>query len=213
MSKVFSKLLALAICLVLSFGTLPAFAGVVPPERQNENNVWIEPETISFSTADVDVGYKFNVTVWAFFKEGADYDYIGAWQAVVAYNKTLLKATKAGYTEGTISQWFKEVGMTTMPVTPAIDESLNATHNYVLYGESYLSGPKAPEGTGGSLFWIEFEVVSAPGKGESIASSIGFVTVGLSASYWMKLEQIEQTTSLGILQATASFGLFLQVPI
>ena len=37
MSKVFSKLLALAICLVLSFGTLPAFAGVVPPERQNEN--------------------------------------------------------------------------------------------------------------------------------------------------------------------------------
>ena len=200
-NKILSKLVAIAVCLTLLFGTVPVFAGL-PTEPHPGNAMWIEPSTLSFSTDTVSPGYRFNVTVCINFTSIDPGDYIGAWQFVIAYEKAYLNATGCWYTAGTMSQWFKDAGVTgTMPVTPSFG-SLNDTHNYVLHGETWLSGPMVPEGTPGTLSKVEFEIIAAPPKGGDILSYIGFVTTGTPRCKLLNEDNVDVTDQFNYYSAT-----------
>jgi len=144
----------------MSFSAIALTYAEEPSEPHPGNAMWIEPSSIDLTTASV--GDKFNVTIWINFTSIDPGNEIGAWQLVIVYEKMYLNATRAGYTGGTMSQWFKDAGVTaTMPVTPDLS-SYNETHNYILHGESWLMGPKPAEGSYGSLSWIEFELIKKP---------------------------------------------------
>ena len=161
----FMKRKIIASLLVILALIVSTLLGVVvrsaePSEPHPGNAMWIEPSSIDLTTAPI--GYKFNVTVWINFTSIDPGDYIGAWQFCITYEKTYLNATRAGYTAGTMSQWFKDAGVTaTMPVTPDL-AAYNETHNYILHGEVWLMGSRPAEGSYGSLAWIEFELINKP---------------------------------------------------
>jgi len=167
-------LMALAATIALLSVTLPA-RSMEPTQPHLGNAMWIEPSNVNVEGQPL--GYKFNLTLWINFTAIANGNEIGAWQFVIAYEKAYINATRVGYTNGTISQWFKDAGVgTTMPVTPDRG-SLNATHNYVLHGETWIAGDKAAEGTYGSLSWIEFNITAIPA--EISTSTFSFITTGV----------------------------------
>jgi len=173
MSRKYIILLATTIAMIILSITWPANADV-PSEPHSGNAMWIEPSSVDLRGKAV--GYKFNITTWINLTSIDPGNEIGAWQFVIVYEKAYLKAARARYTEDTISQWFKDAGVTqTFPITP-IFASFNTTHNYVQYGETWLSGPKAAEGTSGSLAWIELNVTAIPT--EEFSGKFSFITTG-----------------------------------
>jgi hypothetical protein len=106
------------------------------------NAMWIEPSTLNLSK--VNVGHKFNITAWVNMKDESV-----CWQINVQFNSTYLKATRAGYTGGTHSQFF--TGHNTIPVQPLI---LNGS---VMHGEALLGNDVRAPGNG-SLCWVELQV-------------------------------------------------------
>lgn len=106
------------------------------------------------------MGDKFNVTVWA-GTAGDAYVY----QAEVFFNVTQLQAVRAGYTGVSGSQWWK--GHVSVPVALGID-NIKGT---VVGGESLL-GLDAVHASSGSLFWIEFQITTAPTPGNTLTSLI-----------------------------------------
>lgn len=129
-----------------------------PSEPHPGNAMWLEPSIKDLNGKPV--GFKFNVTVWLNITDPSPGDYIGAWQFAVAYSKAYLNATRAGYTAGTKSDFFRDI--TTMPTTPSFG-SLNTTHNYILHAESWMMGDMRSPGYG-SLSWIEFKIISIPSE-------------------------------------------------
>ena len=136
-----------------------------PNMPHNADAMWLEDCPIQLTTENLDhtIGYKFNVTVWV------NLTFIcGAWQFKMIYNNAHLTATGAGYTAGSKSDFFNNISAV-IPVAPIFD-SYNATHDYVLHGESALFQPFRKPGYG-SLSWVEFEVVAEPPSGEILTSS------------------------------------------
>ena len=172
MGNSLSKFVSVVFITMLSLGILPVFAGV-PSEPHTAPAMWIEPSTISFSTADVSVGYKFNVTVWVNM-DVASY----TWQVKMLFDKTQLKADRIGYTHGSKSEFFDFSGSVTVPVTPVIDN----TAGYVLHGES-LMGAISREPGQGSLCWVEFEVIASPPPGGSLESDLDISTTYPTDTY------------------------------
>lgn len=147
----------------------------IPTEPHPGNSMWIEPSIICLS--GLREHHRFNVTIWINFTSIELGNEIGAWQFVIVYDKAYLNATKVGYTAGTMSQWFKEVGVAaTMPLSPDL-RSFNETHNRILHGEVWMDGPKAPEGSYGSLSWIEFELTNIPYA--PFTGYLQFITTGV----------------------------------
>ena len=158
------KILQLIIIALLSTSIVsPVFASE-PSEPHAADAMWIEPSTLNVPATE---GYKFNVTVWVNLTITC-----GAWEIKLIYNKNYLNATRIGLTAGTTSEFFQ--GKTIIPVPPGFG-SVNATHDYVLYGEAILSPPYREPGYG-SLCWIEFEVTNAPPEGEVVEVKLDIST-------------------------------------
>jgi hypothetical protein len=119
-------------------------------EPHNADAMWIEPSSIDLTTAPI--GYQFNITLA--LNISSTYS-VGVWQAKVLFNTTYLKATQAGYTNGTKSDWLKN--LVTVPGEPAIDNVIG----YVLVGES-LVGSAVPSPGAGTLSWIGFNLTGIP---------------------------------------------------
>ena len=153
----FKKLISLSLVALLLL--VPAMA-FMPVKSEPTNKMWIEPASLSFDTATVSVGYKFNVTVYIHL-DSSPTDNCGAWQFKLLYDPNYLLATRAGYTAGSKSEFFSNIS--TVPLTPSFGP------NYVLHGESWGGvGPLRSVPGEGSLSWVEFEVIATPGKGETI---------------------------------------------
>lgn len=133
---------------ILLLYTFPVHGEISEPH--NADAMWIEPSSIDLTTATA--GYTFNITLA--LNISSTYS-VGVWQAKVLFNTTYLKATRAGYTNGTKSDWLKGL----IPVTgePAID---NVTGS-VLVGESLLGLP-VPSPGAGTLSWMEFNLTDIP---------------------------------------------------
>jgi len=153
-----------------------AYAGV-PSEPHPANAMWIEPTSVDLARETHDIGYKFNVTVWVNITTvPSPTQVVKSWQFVMSYDKCLLNAIRCGYTEGAKSQFFSNI--TAVPVEPQFG-SLNATHNFVMHGETWITGPKRTVPGYGSLSWVEFEVTAKPPEGQTYTSLIGLVTTGV----------------------------------
>ena len=164
-----------------------------PTEPHDANAMWIEPSTIDISGASI--GYKFNVTVWANASVATE-----AWQIWLYYPSAYINATRAGYTNGTKSEFFKDI--VTMSVTPQF-KVVNATHNRVDYTETWQSGPFREPGYG-SLCWIEFEVVALPPEGTpiEIPLNIKYAYESISPPKTWIMDSNDQYISLNVFNAT-----------
>jgi len=115
--------------------------------------MWIEPSVLDFNAYEVNVGYRFNVTIWL----NVTSDNMFSWQFKLYYNTSQIQATNAGYSNGSYSEWaLHRTGGGTGAVTPVIAE------DYVLFTESCTGDNYVPAGTCARLAWVEFEIVAAP---------------------------------------------------
>jgi len=148
-----------------------------PSEPHPANAMWIEPSSVDLAKETHDVGYKFNVTVWVNITTvPSPIQVVKTWQFVMSFEKAKLNATRCGYTEGAKSQFFSNI--TAVPVESQFG-SLNATHNFVMHGETWITGPKRTVPGYGSLSWVEFEVIEKPLEGQTYTSLFGLVTTGI----------------------------------
>ena len=161
MNKMLNKLLATALFTAMIIGTMPI---IMPAKAVPTQGFYILPTTVGFNTATTSVGFKFNVTVWIVTTIDTF-----SYQAKVKYNTTQIMADRADFTGVGKSLWLTP--KSTTPVSAPIDNSTNP--GVVFMGEA-LSGSDNKSASSGSLFWIEFEIMSAPTPGNTLTSSIFF---------------------------------------
>jgi hypothetical protein len=114
------------------------------------NALWIKPSNITL----VNVGDKFNVTVWVSLTDNSF-----AWQVKLLFDSMYLNATRAGYTAGSVSDWATHrTDGATIPISPVIDNA----RGYVLHGESCLGTDYVPGPVVASLMWVEFQLKKIP---------------------------------------------------
>jgi hypothetical protein len=140
---------------------------------------------------------------------------VGAWQAALVFNSALFNFSRYDFTARTdigakISQWFKNAG--TWKTMPKFDRgSFNATHNYVLPGESWLppdygepENPKPGEGSYGSLVWIELELISLPEPGR--IEYIEYMATGVRRCKLLDENNIDIAGTFSFYPAQITFG-------
>jgi len=169
------KIIVSMAVLMLLLSVLPVLAYDVPSTTHPANALWIEPANISFDTSTTSIGYKFNVTV--FVNSNVS---VASWQFYMLYNKNHLQCNGAWYSgidEGTdASELFIKAGTTHIATSPSYG-SYDSTRDYVLFAESYFSGPyPGPSHCPSSVAYLEFEVVSVPTKGEEFNSLLDITT-------------------------------------
>jgi hypothetical protein len=165
MNPKLSKILTAALIMAM---TLPIAALAAPP--YDADAFWIEPDTLTFDTATTSIGDTFMVTVWANTSVSTF-----TWQVYLTFNTAHINVINVGYTGVGKSLFF--TGHTTSPVSPVIDNSAG----YVQHGESLLGADsKAPDCD--SLFWVEFNITSAPPKGGSLNS---LIDIDNANTYWL----------------------------
>ena len=116
------------------------------------------PSVLSFDTSTTSVGDTFNVTVWTNCSVSTF-----AWEVKIYFNQLQINVVQAGYSDLSTSQFFS--GHATSPVVPFIDN----TNGVFMFGESLLDGDSKTTG-GGTLFWVEFQIVASPPPGGTLSS-------------------------------------------
>ena len=138
------KIITMWLVVTVLASAVVSIYGGVPNEPHPGNAMWIEPSIIVLK--DKPVGYKFNITLWVNLTDVPHPvlpdPAVGAWQACVVYDKTLLNYIRHGWTARTppdhpvrpnkaISEWFKSAGMWKNSVL-FTRGSINATHDLSL---------------------------------------------------------------------------------
>jgi len=162
MNKRLSRLFAALLIAAIVIGAMPM---IMSAKALPTQGFYILPATVDFNTGTTGVGFKFNVTVWIVTILNTF-----SWQAMVTFNTSQIKADRTGYTGSGKSLWFTGHSSVTA-VGTGIDNSTNPGN--VQLGE-VLSGSDFQPPSSGSLFWIEFEIMSAPTPGNTLSSSIAF---------------------------------------
>jgi hypothetical protein len=146
-----------------------------PSEPHNANSMWIEPSSLSFSTASTNVGTRFNVTLYANITHTTGVDGIGGWQFKMSYDSSQLNATRALYKSGKTSgqsQFFENITVKTL--TPTLKPGS------VTFGESWAgdptTGPFAFPPIMGGLAIVEFNITAAPPPGGKLTSVLDIST-------------------------------------
>jgi len=175
-----SKLVSLMLLALLLLSSATVFRAVsLPPD-----SMWIEPTALDGAVLG-GVGEKFNVTIWLNVETPTN-----SWQYYLVYNKNHLDATGAWYSGDGKSEWSGTDAVDT--VEPSFGDH-DGTHGYVLHGEVLKQG-KTRTGQG-SLGIVEFEIINAPGKYETLESILSLAEVGIFYSYALDadLEEIPLT--------------------
>ncbi|MGB9778249.1 MAG: hypothetical protein ACPLW8_02490 [Candidatus Bathyarchaeales archaeon] len=153
------------LCIILVTATVAALlasnAGIAKAEVAD--SMWIEPSTLNFNAYEVNVGYKFNVTVWL----NVTSQDMFSWQFKLFYNTEHLQATRAGYTgpNGASSEWATHrTGGAVSTVSPDIEA------DYVMFTESCQGDNYVPKPVCASLAWVEFNITALPPSGGEFES-------------------------------------------
>lgn len=131
--------------------------------------VYLEPQKIVFDEADVNVGYRFNVTVWV-----SNVTEPFGYQVALYYNSTVLNMTNAWVPSWNSSFiFYTQDGMELGPSYGNAD----ASWEYGLIGFCGLKGAITPSADSGMLAIFEFEIIGSPPKYDSVTSDfiISFV--------------------------------------
>jgi len=156
---------------------------------------WIVPN-VSFNTGTTSVGDKFNVTLWAGTTSN-----VFTYQYDVIYNTTQIKCDAAWYTGGATSQWW--TGHTTVATGSVIDNMTNPGH--ITGGESLMGADVVPASSG-TVINMTFEIMLAPGVGETLSSLIDLDTAN---SYFL---DPDLNTIGGVSYGSASYSYAYQLP-
>ena len=187
MNRQIVKALVFILTVLMAISMVP----IVSIAQHPSVSMWLDPSSVELNTAEHSIGYKFWITVWL---NATGYE-VGSWQFYMIYNKNYLNITQYTLTGtgGTISQFFENSGSSTFYPGASLG-AYNDTHNYIMMGESWLSGPF---GTGcGTLATLEFEVIAVPPKGGKITSLID-ISTGFAAGDTL----VQDPTMANILQA------------
>ncbi|MEM2292369.1 MAG: cohesin domain-containing protein [Nitrososphaerota archaeon] len=182
---------ALVLTLLIGmFAMLPIASAGNPGAPADGASMWIEPDTLSWTTATAPA--KFKVYIWCEIKTDTY-----TWQMYLTYNKAQLNALSAGYWDGVTehapgagkSKWAGPYP--TSPVTFS-KGSHDATRDYILLGES-LSGAVRQETPGVyQLAWVEFEIVGRPAKYETLTSELRLDLVGVYKSFFLEADYLDE---------------------
>ena len=161
--------LASSLLMMLLILTAPAFAGINEPH--NADAMWIEPKNTVFDTNTTSVGFKFNVTVAMNFTEDTF-----AWQAVLYYNATQLNCTRVGGTGGSTSEFMTGHATTFSRALNPGSYPPKGDLKSVVVAETMMSPDSVPGPHSGTLFWAEFQILLAPGAGQTLNSTFNIST-------------------------------------
>jgi hypothetical protein len=125
-----------------------------------ENTLWASPDKLNFNQFNGSMGAEFNLTIWAHVQSGSY-----SWKVKLTFDPSFIAAVSTGFTGAKGSQFYS--GYKTKSPPPV----LNNTAGSVLAYESLTSGENSTE-RGGSLFWVEFKIVSTPTMNESLSGAI-----------------------------------------
>jgi hypothetical protein len=156
-----SKVIAMLVTTMLLASVAPAFAGN-PSVPHNANSFWLEPTSMSLTTANPihKIGFLFNVTLFMNTTWPT-----ASYQVKVYCNTAMLAFVAAGWTgPGGSKSQFYETHSTSSSIALA---SGSITVGETLFGEDYEPGPHH-----GSLVWITLNVTDEPGKNEVLSSDI-----------------------------------------
>jgi hypothetical protein len=163
-----NRVLALILIASMALAVLPVFAG--PTEPHAANAIWVEPSTLSFDTATTSVGANFTITIW----ENITTDDMFTWEVKIYYDKTQLSFIDGSNAYG---DWASKAN-------PGENKKIDGTSSvpfitgedtggpYLLWGLSLLGDDFIPAGTVASLMSVSFEIIAAPGKGQTLTSSL-----------------------------------------
>jgi hypothetical protein len=143
---------ASSLLVLLLVSMAPASASITQPH--NADSMWIEPSSVTFDNTNASVGQLFNVTVAMNFTQS-----VFNWQAVVFYNRTLLKCTRTQTSAGPTSEYMTGHSTT---VASGIDSSAfgNGT---VAVSETCAGTDFVPGPHNGTLLWAEFQILKTTG--------------------------------------------------
>ena len=149
--------LAMLLVAAVVLGVMPAIKAQPPLPA-----MWMTPATVNFSTDTTSVGALFNVTLYA----GTASD-VYAYNWGILYDTSQLAVVAGGYTgtSGAKSQWFGSHSTSTNG-PDWIDFP-----GEILGGESLL-GTDIIHASSGSVAWLEFQIIAAPGPGDTLSSTI-----------------------------------------
>ena len=159
-------------------------------------SMWIDPPTVNFTTGDIHVNDKFNVTVWLNTANGTVSQPVFTWQLMLTFDPTLLTYTRADYTGTGKSQFFGTLN--TVPVSPIISAGS------VTFGETLISGNKSGNG---SLCWIEFEIMTAPNEATGTLNSVLSLSGAPISDTFLLDPDLNTLSSLSVYNATYSYSL------
>ena len=175
----------LVICAIatLLLSIIPALAWPPPTQKHNADAMWIEPSSVSLTTANPahKIGYKFNVT--AYLNVTTDNTFM--YQIALIYNRTQLRAVRAGFTgiippppflPEPLSSEFMSGFITTKDIK--IDTSFLGNGTVLVY-ESLTGTEKVLPPKAASLIWLEFEVRMVPPGGKILTSKIDISSYAL----------------------------------
>lgn len=140
---------------VLALNFMIVFAKAdTPSESHIADAMWVEPSSNIFNTVNGSIGQKFNVTVWLNLTEN-----IFAYQVKLLFNATQLNCTRAAYTAGGTSNYFKSHSTSSPPaVIDTVGGSVIAFETCL--GDDFVAGPR-----NASLIWAEFAIRAVPMSG------------------------------------------------
>jgi hypothetical protein len=199
---------ALIVVSIFSMFTLE----VKTEESHVANALWINPSNITL----VNVGDKFNVTVWVNLIDNSF-----TWQVKLLFDSMYLDATRAGCTAGFVSDWATHrTGGVTTPVSPVIDN----TKGYVLHGESCVGVYYVPGPVVASLMWVEFKLkkipptdleinFSKPYGEDTFILNPGLDVIPISSIKGAKIKVIAAKTSLKVGNVTGYVNETVTVPV
>jgi len=161
--------IALLLVTILSLNMTLIARAIISSEPHAADAMWVEPSAVTFSTDSTSIGQKFNITAWLNITSADVYGY----QVALLYNRTQLRGVRAGFTAGSTSEFM--TGHQTQTSGPLIDTSYLGNGS-VLTFESCKGSDYVPAPCEGSLMWIEFEILAAPGMGETLTSTFDIST-------------------------------------
>jgi hypothetical protein len=160
----FSKSIAAVIAITTVAALLMGFVALreARADIQPAVSMWVEPPAVNFTTAEYQLGDKFNITVWANTYQDASNYATFVWQVTMSFNSTLFVATQAGFTGVGKSDFFS--GHNVVAGQPIV------TATNVQTGESLIGADSRTPGNG-SLCWVELQIALEPSNDTSITST------------------------------------------
>jgi hypothetical protein len=170
-----SRGILLTVIALIATSTIPHINAAAYHTSQT-NTMWIDPASQTFVPSNASIGYKFNITVSLSI---ATSDNIFGYQVALLYNRTLLMATRGGFTDSFMGN--PPSGL--VQTGPTIDTSYLLNGSVLAFesckGSDVVATPKTA-----SLIWIEFQLLVDPSADGTITTTFNITTETTKGKNW-----------------------------